>query len=418
MHDPNENRPEYKKTKVGWIPEEWVIHKLKEVCYIDPDTLPESTKSDLELLYIDISCIKSGRFCEKPVPVLFGSAPSRARRLFAKGDVIMSTVRPNLKGFIYIDFNPKNHVCSTGYSVLRPRSGTLGLYLFYSLFSEVSSKYFHCRTVGTGYPALNSSDVNQLSVLLPTLPEQHKIACILSIWDNALDRLHKLIKAKKLQKKGLMQQLLSGEKRLPGFEGEWVIRKYKDLFKKVERPIPLQKDSNYRLASIRRNAGGFFDRGSARPDEISYTELNILHENDFVISKRQVTHGAMAVVPEFFKDSYVSNEYTIFVRKNEGDLSMNFFQWMTQTKYLWHQAYVSSNGVHIEKLIFDPKHFLRQQIEIPIDTQEQTAIANVLDTADREIKNLEAKLAALETQKKGLMQRLLTGQIRVQVDAA
>jgi len=94
---------------------------------------------------------------------------------------------------------------------------------------------------------------------------------------------------------------------------------------------------------------------------------------------------------------------------------MHYFAWLTRTRELWHMAHISSNGVHIEKLIFAPTHFLKQQVRIPGSVVEQEAIAEVLTTADREIVLLESKLAALKQQKRGLMQKLLTGQVRVKL---
>jgi len=76
-------------------------------------------------------------------------------------------------------------------------------------------------------------------------------------------------------------------------------------------------------------------------------------------------------------------------------------------------ARVASTGVHIEKLIFDPTVFLREKIRIPGNVKEQAAIAAILDTADAELRLLRQQRTALDQQKRGLMQQLLTGRIRV-----
>ncbi len=92
---------------------------------------------------------------------------------------------------------------------------------------------------------------------------------------------------------------------------------------------------------------------------------------------------------------------------------MPFFAWLAQTRRLIRLARVSSTGVHIEKLIFDPDVFLRESIRLPADLAEQQKIATILDTADQELTLLRRQREALDQQKRGLMQRLLTGKIRV-----
>jgi len=255
------------------------------------------------------------------------------------------------------------------------------------------------------------------SALLPFPPryEQQRITEILSTCDDAIQSTRGLIAAKEQQKKALMQQLLAGSSRLRGRRSPWRSVPFSRLFARVTRLVPMEAGNSYRLISIRRRGGGVFERGVHGGESIAYPELNAIHENDFLVSKRQVTHGAVAVVPSSFAGAYVSNEYTIFEKHEVAPISMHYFAWLTRTRELWHMAHISSNGVHIEKLIFAPTHFLKQQVRIPGSVVEQEAIAEVLTTADREIVLLESKLAALKQQKRGLMQKLLTGQVRVKL---
>ena len=94
-------------------------------------------------------------------------------------------------------------------------------------------------------------------------------------------------------------------------------------------------------------------------------------------------------------------------------LHMPFFAWLAQTPRMIRLARVASTGVHIEKLIFDPDVFLRESIRIPASLEEQQHIAAILDTADHELTLLRTQRNALDQQKCGLMQRLLTGKVRV-----
>lgn len=121
----------------------------------------------------------------------------------------------------------------------------------------------------------------------------------------------------------------------------------------------------------------------------------------------------MGLVSDEFADTQVSKEYAIFVNKAPTKLHMPFFGWLAQTPRIIHLARVACTGVHLEKMIFDPSVFLRESISIPSDIEEQTAIARSLDAAEQELTLLRRQRDALDLQKRGLMQRLLTGKIRV-----
>ena len=121
------------------------------------------------------------------------------------------------------------------------------------------------------------------------------------------------------------------------------------------------------------------------------------------------------MVPESFEGFGVSDEYDVLVNRDPKTLDMRFFNYLSQTRRLWHMAYLASNGVHIEKLIFDFDDFAKEKIKIPPTMAEQEKIVAVLSACDREIDLLQKQLDALKEQKRGLMQKLLTGEVRVKV---
>ena len=137
----------YKKTKLGIIPDDWSLEKLGSIATISKKQLSENTDSNYKFYYIDISCVEAGKIKYTEKPILFKNAPSRARRKVNINDIIMSTVRPNLKAFAYVSDERKNLICSTGFSVLSEKKEiSLGKYIFYNLFS-----------------------INQKSIILPAL---------------------------------------------------------------------------------------------------------------------------------------------------------------------------------------------------------------------------------------------------------
>jgi type I restriction enzyme S subunit len=112
----------------------------------------------------------------------------------------------------------------------------------------------------------------------------------------------------------------------------------------------------------------------------------------------------------------VSDEYDSLVVKNPNQLSVEFFTHLSRLPLIRRMAALACNGVHIEKLIFDWDDFSKNLISIPSSVEEQRHISAVLDSCNKEIELLQQQLDALKRQKRGLMQKLLTGQIRVKVE--
>jgi type I restriction enzyme S subunit len=267
---------------------------------------------------------------------------------------------------------------------------------------------------GTGLQEIPITNLRQVRLPVPPLLEQRKIADILSTWDEALTQLDALIEAQERRKKALMQQLLTGKKRFPAFAKKpWEKVRMGEVLKRVFRPIAWSAEMSLSLVSLRRRCGGLFRRPDVLGADYKTQDLHELHADDFLISKRQVAHGAWGLVTPDFAGSHVSKEYAILVNTAPEKLHMPFFAWLSQTPRMIRLSRVASTGVHIEKLIFDPDVFLRDSIRIPSDLEEQRQITAILDTADQQLTLLRTQRTALDQQKRGLMQRLLTGKLRV-----
>ncbi|MDX2282162.1 MAG: restriction endonuclease subunit S [Saprospiraceae bacterium] len=262
-------------------------------------------------------------------------------------------------------------------------------------------------------PNITSKDVGDFPYIKIPLPEQRAIAACLSTWDTAIQKTTQLIAQKERRKKWLMQQLLTGKKRLKGFEGEWKVFTYEKLLKVVKRPVEWNDAHLYNLISVRRRSGGIFLREALYGHQIKVKDLRTANEGDFLFSKMQILHGASALVTKEFAGAKISGSYIAVVAKNPESLNMDFLNWYSQTPYFYHQTYISSYGVHIEKMTFDFDTFLALEMRLP-SIEEQTAIVQILQSADKEIKLLQAKVERMKEQKKGMMQVLLTGKKRLQ----
>ena len=289
-------------------------------------------------------------------------------------------------------------------------------FLFNYLQSHKAKTYFlNSAKQTTGIASINSSQVKETPILLPPLSEQRAIALLLGKMDLVIQTTERMIAQKELRKKWLMQQLLTGKKRLKGFSGEWRDQSYEAILKVVKRNFDWDENELYKLISVRRRSGGIFFREALYGRQILVKTLRTANEGDFLFSKMQILHGASALVTKDFDGAKISGSYIAVVPRDEKQLSMEFFQCYSQTPYFYHQTYISSYGVHIEKMTFDFDTFLQLEMKLP-SIEEQTAITQVLHMADKEINLLKAKAAKLREQKKGMMQVLLTGKVRLKLE--
>jgi type I restriction enzyme S subunit len=192
---------------------EWKEVRLSEVADIDKLTLSSQTPPEYLFQYLSLSDVDTGTAEINSEKISFKDAPSRARRIVQKGDVLLATVRPNLQAFLMIREDVKGLIASTGFAVITCKM-IHNEFLYQYLFTRGLMNQIEAFLTGSNYPAINSSDVKQLRFPYPPIEEQTAIAQVLQAADKEISLLK--AKAEKLreQKKGLMQQLLTGKKRL------------------------------------------------------------------------------------------------------------------------------------------------------------------------------------------------------------
>jgi type I restriction enzyme S subunit len=283
------------------------------------------------------------------------------------------------------------------------------------LNSDLGDREFYRLTGDAGRANLNAGALREYILDLPPLSEQRKIAEILGTWDEALEKLDALIQAEERRKKALMQQLLTGKVRVRGFSEPWQTKRFRDLLLAQDRYVGFDDEHTYNLVSIRRRSGGVFFREALKGSDIKTKVMKRVHQGDFVISRMQVVHGALGMVRPECDGMYGSDSYDVFVAKDPSQLHMPFLDWISRLRSFWNLAYICSHGVHIEKMTFNLEDFMHEKIVIPGEISEQQEIAAILDTCDEELRLLREEREALDQQKRGLMQRLLTGKVRVTV---
>lgn len=397
----------YRSTPLGTIPNDWEIVRFIDVADIDKESLNGDTPKDYSFDYISLSDVDCDDFKIETTRQVFATAPSRARRIVKKGDILMATVRPNLQGFSIIRDNVQNLIASTGFAVISCKYCN-NEFLFQYLFSSGISQQFYQLLVGSNYPAINSSDVKKLKLPLPILQEQIAIANCLSTWDKSISATSVLISQKELRKMWLIKQLLTGKKRLTGYKEPWQEVRIGDVTTNFSRR---NKDLvNAKVYSVT-NTNGFvlqsehFERDIAGEDLSNY---KIIKKNEFAYNPARINVGSIAYFTE--EIGVISSLYVCFSTKKELlDYYLLQFLQLEHTKH--RIGSLGEGGVRIY-LWYDL--FAKLRIELP-SIEEQTAIARVLQSADKEIILLKDMLAKLKEQKKGLMQILLTGKKRLTV---
>lgn len=404
----------YKETELGWIPNNWTVSKLDAIgVFFKGKGVPKIqitdegfnclTYGDLYTKYdVIIKNVKS--FISKEVTI--------TSQEIKYGDICFSGSGETLKEIgkcaVYLEKEPGY----AGSDIIIFRGSQEPLALSYILNSTVVNRQKYKYGQGHSVVHIYSSQLKNLQIPLPPLPEQKAIAHCLSIWDKTIESQTKLIKAKEKRKKALMQQLLTGKKRLSGFTEGWKEFSYSQLIKQVTRKEQWDDSKIYNLISVKRRSGGIFARQSLYGRQIEVKQLVKVKENDFLISKMQIVHGASSIVRKEFEDYYVSGSYVILNIKDENVLTPFYLDYMSKQKIFYHQTYIASYGVHIEKMTFDFKSFLKMKITLP-SLLEQEKITKIIDTAEKEIQIEKQKLADLQKQRKGLMQQLLTGKVRL-----
>jgi type I restriction enzyme S subunit len=400
------------------VPEGWGYKCLSDIAKVDGDNLKNSTAPDYIFKYIDIASVSTGQINIPSETVEFENSPSRARKRIKKGDVLMATVRPNLKAFASFDEEGNDYIASTGFAVVRAKNGNSGRFILNTILSDDITRQIDALVVGSNYPAINSSDVKNLEILTPPFPEQQKIAKILTSVDNVIEKTQAQIDKLKNLKKGMMQELLTNgightefkDSPVGRIPAEWEVKLLGDMCEFTQGvQIP---SSNM----IRESKDGYirymYIRDFSSDDKQWFIEdiypHKIITESDIAMANTGHTSG------------------TVYKGKR-GVLSNNAFKIsfspeIILTDFIY---YFLQSGFFLRKIqqLFNTAgqphvgHGNIAKMPMPLPPiDEQIKIAGAITkVTENETRKVE-KLEHLQLLKKALMQDLLTGKVRVKTE--
>ena len=401
----------YKATALGIIPQEWEVKKLGEVGKLLSGLTytPSNIQSD-GILVLRSSNIQNGvlAFDDNVYVNVSSYTPVKA------GDILIC-VRNGSQNLIgktaLITQEAEGFAFGAFMAVFR---SPISKYVFYLLGTELYRKYIF-RNLGATINSINGSDLKKFRFPFPPLAEQRKIAEVLGVWDEAIEKQARLIEKLALRKRGLMQRLLSAKLRLPGFSEPWQKVKLGDICERVTRKN-IEDNQNVMTISAQRGfvaQTDFFNKSVASETLESYY---LVFRDEFCYNKSYSNGYPMGAIKRLSEaeKAVVTSLYICFNVKPGTDANIDYLSYYFDNGGLNRGlTKIANEGGRAHGLLnVTPKDFFGLSFEIP-SLKEQTAIADVLTAADREIELAKEKLKRLRRQKRGLMQQLLTGKKRV-----
>lgn len=279
------------------------------------------------------------------------------------------------------------------------------LFLFYWIDSNTFQNQLNLLLIAGAQPNISPKDLENIKIIIPPLNEQRKIAEVLSIWDKAIEKQTLLVEKLELRKKGLMQQLLTGKKRLHGFNGEWKKEKLGKLFDERNET----KMQSLPLLSITADKGIISQTASEKKDTSNEdkSKYKRICPGDIGYNTMRMWQGRCALSK---LEGIVSPAYTIVSPHN--DVNPFYMEMLFKQPFMVYRFWTHSQGLVNDTLNCKYPAFSQVKVTIP-KIEEQNAIAEILSFCDNEITLAKQKLDTLRQQKKGLMQVLLTGKKRI-----
>jgi len=378
------------------------------ICYLHYGDIHTSTEN-----YIDVKkdYDKLPKYNEKLQNI-------NQKYLLNDGDIVIADASEDYEGIgkAVVIFNEENIPFISGLHTIVAKDKTDLIYRDfkrYFLSDWYIRKQMMFYATGISVFGLSKENVKKIQVILPSKLEQQKIADILSTWDKAIELKEKLIEQKKEQKKGLMQRLLTGKVRLPGFKGEWKEVRLKQILEVRNEKSEITEDLELYSLTIEEGVTPKTDRYNreflVKDDNKQY---KITYKDDIVYNPSNLRFGAIAI-NKIQKPVLLSPIYEVLFIKDTSKYDVSFIAQLLTSDRQIRIFSTMAEGTLIERKAVKVDAFLNTAIYIPQDIKEQKAISKIIGCYERGIELLQQELEALKQQKKGLMQLLLTGKVRV-----
>ena len=422
----------YKQTEVGVIPEEWEVNRLSRLAEIRGGIAKNSNVEPIDPVsvhYLRVANVQDGFLSLSEMSKILLSRYDLPRHKVLPGDVLMNEggdLDKLGRGAIWRgEFDPcvhQNHVF-----VVRCKAALLPEYLNVWTATSLARRFFLLAgKQTTNLASISKSSLGELPVTLPPLPEQRAIATALSDVDGLLGGLDRLIAKKRDLKQAAMQQLLTGQTRLPGFHGEWEVKIFGKLFN-FSGGYSASRDQLSSEGHCYLHYGDIHGATKTtvdvRADYQNIPKLDIplkrvamksmLEDGDVVFvdaSEDDEGTSRHVVVVNKDKKPFISGLHTIVAKSKTDELAHEYRRYCFQTTAIRQQFLFYAVGTKVSGI--SKTNIAKLKIPVP-SVPEQTAIAEVLSDMDAELAVLEQRRDKTRALKQAMMQELLTGRTRL-----
>ncbi len=408
-------------------PDGWQSVRLGDVAEVNRGQWDPAEGSPI--LYLDLTAVVAPGRLSPPKELTAEDAPSRARRRVQAGDVLVSTVRPYLRGFARVPQAPHNLIASTGFAVLTPRPEVDGSLIYHHVMAPSFVRHLEASMMGQAYPAVRPSDVVSCPILLPPLTEQRAIAAVLDSIDEAIERTESVIAATEHLRDALLHELLT--RGVPGWHSEWkeapgigtipanweVVR-LGDVLKSTTYGTNASLDGAGAIPVLRMNnlQNGQIDLSEVRRADLADTELDDLNlvPGDILFNRSNslALVGKVAIVRDLPKPiSFAS----YLVRLRVRELRANPFWLSTLLCFRSCQSRIRRFATPgVSQANINPTSLKSLMIPLP-SLAEQRAVAAMLGSVNEATEQVHTERDALQSLKASTSDVLLTGRVRVRI---
>ncbi len=388
------------------IPSDWEVMEFGEFVETEKGKYVPVVNEDLRCLELEHFDQGTGHI----LGWVNSSEQKSTKNKFKKGQVLFGKLRPYLQKYWLAEYDG---VCSSEVWVLNSKNKKCSNEFLFRLVQ--TNRFIQVANVSSGskMPRADWDYVSAFPFPLPPLPEQRAIAHVLGLMDTAINQNNQLIAQKELQKKYLMQVLLSGKKRLKGFEKtKWKIQPLEHFIKPVSREVE-KPNKPYLGIGLRSHGKGTFLKPDEQPEKNSMDYFYVVRQDDLIVNITFAWEQAIAIVKPEDDGALASHRFPTFTFIDKKGCS-NFFRFYILQRRMKYMLELISPGGAGRNRVMSKSDFIKLEFLLP-EFEEQTAIAQVLQASDKEIQILKTKTKKLREKKKGLMQLLLTGKKRLKI---
>ena len=408
----------------NYVPEGWKRVRLGNVAELNRANWDPSESTPIA--YLDLTAVVSPGKLATPKVIEAAEAPSRARRKVCSGDILVSTVRPNLRGFAKVLDGPTNLVASTGFGVVTPAATVSGSFVYQHIMTEEFAHHLEQATTGQAYPAVRPADIASYQILLPPLLEQRAIAAVLDSVDEAMEHTDAVIAATEQLRDSLLHELLT--RGVPGWHTEWkdvpglgsipadwdVVRlgdvaeveRGKFAHRPRNEPRFYGGSTPFIQTGDVVQANGRIKEHSQTLNELGLSISRLFPTGTIVITiAANIGETAITDYPVAFPDSLVGIIPTAIDRR-----FLEYFLRTQKTRLSQFAPESAQKNINLEDL---------RPLSTPVPSQrEQTAIAAALHRVEDLIEQARVERGTRQALKVSASEALLTGRVRILEDRA